>query len=234
MILVPGSCGGKRASGPRRLWTVCSHRLLDGLQDARRDFFPCSSYRAELIGCLIAPLLIFKQQSVLIQSCLPWSLFPCGPLLMDLTVTIGWWCTGVIVSFHYVHKGLRNQSLPGLQSWEYTWFWAKLFPSPILSPYITGSFILPWDTLVIMTSALACSDPPCGLLFTQNRKEVRLLCAEAEPQEKAEPMWFTEWKHWTITSNLLPCCLKQPKLVSPIYCCLSSCACEAFLVTDYF
>ena len=37
-----------------------------------------------------------------------------------------------------------------------------------------------------MTSALACSDPPCISLFTQNRKEVCLLCAEAEPQEKAE------------------------------------------------
>ena len=39
-----------------------------------------------------------------------------------------------------------------------------------------------------MTSVLARSDSPCILLFTQNRKEVRLLCAEAEPQEKAEPM----------------------------------------------
>lgn len=113
-------------------------------------------------------------------------------------------------------------------------FRAKLFPSPILSLYITGPFILPWDTLVILTSALACSNPPCILLFTQNRKEVCLLCAEAEPQEKAEPVWFIERKHWTITSNLLLCCLKQPNLVSPIYCRLSSCACEAFLVTDYF
>lgn len=73
------------------------------------------------------------------------------------------------------------------------------------------------------TSALAWSDPVRILFFAQNRKEVRLLCAEAELQEKAEPMWFIEWKHWTLPSNLFLCCLEQLKLVSQIYCCLPLC-----------
>jgi len=41
----------------------------------------------------------------------------------------------------------------------------------------------------------------------QYKEEVYSFCPEAEPAETVKPMWFIEWRHWTITSNLFTFCL---------------------------